>query len=192
MPATLTTTNDPRPRVAVLDPPALAGQATRIYVLATALAAAAFAALAIDIPASEFCRSLVHDGPGDFHKALQLFEAFAHGVGIAIIVAIIATLDGWKNAVRIAACAYGAGLANLLVKLSIGRSRPQVFWRMGEWPEQVSETFVGLVLFGDSSQAMSRGIQSFPSDMRRRRPHSPRRWRGIIRAAAGPSRSSRR
>lgn len=101
---------------------------------------------------------------GDLSRLLQFSEAFAHGMGVALILITVAALDprGWRVVPRLAACAYGGGLLADACKLFIARSRPKtiVDWSAG------AETFVGwLPAFQPEGlpTAWGHALQSFPS-----------------------------
>jgi membrane-associated phospholipid phosphatase len=138
----------------------------RLYALAAVLAIGAALALAVDLPLSRLFQALQHNGPGDLRKAVNLFEAFAHGLGVAVILIAVAVLDPAhrRSVPQLAACAYGAGVVNLVAKMIVGRSRPLTYWEH-ELPMHVQDTFVGWVprLLGPEGIALGHGIESFPS-----------------------------
>lgn len=138
----------------------------RLYALAALLAMGAALALMVDLPLARLFQELQTSGPGDLRKAVNLFEAFAHGIGVGIIVLAVAVLDpaGRRPALQIAACAYGAGVVNLVAKMVMGRSRPLTYWST-ELPMHVQDTFVGWLprLWGSEGLALGHGIESFPS-----------------------------
>jgi membrane-associated phospholipid phosphatase len=106
-------------------------------------------------------------GPGEIHKTLSMFEAFAHGAGIGVILLTIYLLDPLHRRFlpRIIACVGCAGFANFVLKLMVGRMRPQEIWKDG-LPNTVSETFVSFMpaLHAQSwHEVFHRGVQSFPS-----------------------------
>lgn len=101
---------------------------------------------------------------GDLSRLLQFSEAFAHGMGVALILITVAFLDprGWRVLPRLAACAYGSGLLADACKLFIARWRPKMIedWSAG------AETFVGwLPAFQAEGlpTAWGHALQSFPS-----------------------------
>jgi membrane-associated phospholipid phosphatase len=64
--------------------------------------------------------------PGDFSKAVNLAEAFAHGVGVFLILLGIGTMSPqcrWYLP-RLGALAYGSGGLTTLVKMFVIRERP--------------------------------------------------------------------
>jgi membrane-associated phospholipid phosphatase len=142
-----------------------APRAPRMLALAAVLAVTALVALAVDLPAARFFSHIHHMGPGDLRKSLALFEAFAHGIGVATILISVAVLDPlnrWQVP-RLALCSYGAGVVNIAVKLLVGRMRPQEFWP-DNFPDHVAATFTGFAPFlFQSASAFARGMQSFPS-----------------------------
>lgn len=129
------------------------------------LALAAGLALSVDMPVAR--RIERGDLPGDLTRLVRLSEAFAFGGTVAIILLVAATLDprGWRVLPRLAASAFGAGLAADLVKLLVARMRPAEANLAGA----VRETFLTwLPLWhGDSIERMQleygHGLQSFPS-----------------------------
>lgn len=135
-----------------------------LFRLAAMLALLATLALWIDLPVSAWFHAIDQHGPGDLRKGLDLFEAFAHGLGVAVILITVAVLDRRRRREvwRLGCCAYGAGVVNLLVKCSLARVRPQVFWA-SEMPERIGETFLGPTFWLSSEQLVGRSIQSFPS-----------------------------
>ncbi len=64
--------------------------------------------------------------PGDMRKAVELSEAFAHGVGVWLILWAIAILSPPRRwgLLRIATLAYGGGAVATLTKLFVIRARP--------------------------------------------------------------------
>jgi len=124
----------------------------RLVVVATALALL----LAIDLPVERMIagRRL----PGFFRDLLAAAEVFGNGFGVALVLITIATLDpGRLRPIgRLAACAFGGGLAADIVKLLIARDRPRA---VDLASAHLWETFTGLFPF---ASAGSNG-QSFPS-----------------------------
>ncbi|MEQ8787586.1 MAG: phosphatase PAP2 family protein [Pirellulaceae bacterium] len=138
-------------------------QSRQNYVLAAALAVAAFASLAIDIAAAQFVQRN-HTG-GVFREVANLLtqaEPFAHAAGVAVIMLVIYVLDPQRRAylLRVGVCAFGAGLAADVVKVAVIRSRPR------HMPDaaSVGDTFHGwFLLLRDFSMVTERALQSFPS-----------------------------
>jgi membrane-associated phospholipid phosphatase len=97
---------------------------SQLWTLAAVLGAVGVAALAIDVPVASWVRT--HELPSFFRKLCGLAEVFAHGVGIAALVAVIAVLDPWHRygIPRILAASLGAGLAANVFKLFVARLRP--------------------------------------------------------------------
>ena len=130
------------------------------YWLAIGCALAAACALAIDVPVAQFFRPSengAHSLPSDVRKLVSLAEVFAHGTGVASIVAALFVLDRNRRraVLRILVSAFGAGLAANGVKLFVARIRPHEFdFQGGVW-----ETFSGAATLGKVGAA----IQSFPS-----------------------------
>lgn len=112
--------------------------------------------LAIDLPVEYTLTSLRMRG--FFRDLLNVAEVFGNGFGVALVLVVITTLDPLRrNALpRLAACAFGAGMAADLIKLLVSRERPRVVDLLGT---QVWDTFGGLLpMFSGNSD-----LQSFPS-----------------------------
>ena len=122
--------------------PAGAGPVTRDgrSALRTRLAVALVLALLgcglffIDVPVAAWFRT--HRLPGDLGRLIDLSEAFAHGLAVAVLLGVTASLDpvlrragSWPAArfdlLRLAAAAYAGGLAVDLVKAVVTRVRPR-------------------------------------------------------------------
>jgi membrane-associated phospholipid phosphatase len=102
--------------------------------------------------------------PGDLRKAVELSEVFAHAIGVAFILSVVAVLDrrGWKNVARVAACAFVPGIVANFCKLLIGRQRPSV----ADLNDSVMSSFVRwlpAIRGGRVGEAFDHAIQSFPS-----------------------------
>ena len=102
--------------------------------------------------------------PGGVVKVVALSEAFAHGYGVALLLAVVWVLDinHRRYVLRLGCSAYVSGLVTNLVKISVGRTRPNV----SNLNAAVHETFVGWLpswTLGDWSRLFDRSIQSFPS-----------------------------
>jgi hypothetical protein len=100
----------------------------RLLICAALCAVLAALALSVDLPVWRAVRA--GDGsklPGDVRKLLQLSEAFAHGMGVALCLLTVCTLDlrGFRLAPRLALSAYGAGLLADFCKLQVARVRPK-------------------------------------------------------------------
>lgn len=102
--------------------------------------------------------------PGDLEKVILLAEVFAHGLGVAGILVLTATLDprGWRVVPRLATTAYLAGLAANLVKMIVIRRRPNQWESI---PEHFTATFEGFFapLSLPWDEAFEYATQSFPS-----------------------------
>ena len=100
---------------------------SQLWTCAAVLAGIGVAALAIDAPLARW----INTGhcPGFIIKLAALSEVFGHGMGVLLIVVTIAVLDPWHRYAipRIAAAALGSGLAANVLKLFLGRARPQHF-----------------------------------------------------------------
>jgi membrane-associated phospholipid phosphatase len=102
--------------------------------------------------------------PGDVRRALDVSEGFAHGFGVAVILLSVWVLDrgGRRQVVRIAACAFGAGLLADVGKALVARLRPIAPFEV----ERVWNTFIGwLPVFRPEAFADYERyhIRSFPS-----------------------------
>ncbi len=123
-------------------------RSSRLLVLAALFAIAAFAALLVDLPVAAVMLA-ESDGrslPGDVRKAVWLSEVFAHGFGVAMILATVVVLDPRNRRAiwRLVACAFLPGGINLIIKGAIGRGRPYFLQEQyGELPDRVGETFLG-------------------------------------------------
>lgn len=99
----------------------------QLWTTAAVLGAAGVASLAVDLPVARW----VQRGacPDWLEKLATLGETFGHGLGIVLIVLIIAVLDpGHRAAIpRILAASLGAGLAANVLKLLVARVRPHHF-----------------------------------------------------------------
>jgi membrane-associated phospholipid phosphatase len=138
--------------------------ARRLYLLAVVFVVAAVAALTVDLPVAQFWLKL--EPPGDahdkIHKVLELSEVFAHGFGIVLIGLTIFVLDkeNRRALFRVMACAFGSGMMANVIKLLVGRTRPNA----SELPGSVTQTFVGwLPVLLNTANWRDRSIQSFPS-----------------------------
>jgi membrane-associated phospholipid phosphatase len=95
--------------------------------------------------------------PGDLRQSIELFEVFGHGVGIAVLMAAVFTLDarGRSFIPRLAACPIVAGLLADGVKLLVARWRPYQF----DFAGSVWTTFHGVLPLGE----VGHELRSFPS-----------------------------
>lgn len=109
---------------------------------------------------------------GELGKLVDLSEAMAHGVPVAMILILIAVVDpdGRFRAARLAAGAYGAGLlANVGKSLLLARRRPGAALEAGV--ETVWDTFGNWIpLFRLARDDWRSPWQSFPSG------HSATAW----------------
>jgi membrane-associated phospholipid phosphatase len=97
---------------------------SHLWTLAAVLAALGVAALALDVPLAAWIRA--GNCPGFLRKICSLSEVFGHGLGVVLIVVVIAVLDPWHRYAipRILAASLGAGLCADVVKLLVARVRP--------------------------------------------------------------------
>lgn len=126
----------------------------------------ALSTLPIDVPFARFM--LNHRLAGDFYRLVNFAEVFAHGLGVAMICLVIFALDplNRRSLVRIASCAFGAGLAANALKLIVARQRPHAFLQQAVAATRgVGDTFLGLLPHASQQfpEPGSHTIQSFPS-----------------------------
>lgn len=97
---------------------------SQLWTLAAVLAGLGVAALALDVPLAAWIRG--GNAPDIVEKVCGLAEVFGHGLGVVLIVVVIAVLDPWHRygIPRILAAALGAGLSADVVKLFVARVRP--------------------------------------------------------------------
>ncbi len=105
---------------------------------------------------------------GDLRRLLNWCEAFAHGLGVALIALVVIILDPRRRACwpRILLTAYSAGLVASTLKVVVARSRPAAYFRELESLAHVPATFKGWfpVVTSETWQAgLDSSIQSFPS-----------------------------
>ena len=133
----------------------------RPYWLAAAFALSTCAALLVDVPLSRYAAT--HSLVGDLRKVLEVSEVFAHGLGVLLILITAAVLDPVRRPrlPRVAACAYGAGLAANILKHFIPRVRPHAF----DATADVWTTFLSWRVpdVGSIDVLGRSAIQSFPS-----------------------------
>lgn len=118
---------------------------------------AAISVFTLDGPAADFFSR--KELPGDLRKLVNWAEIFAHGTGVLVITALVAILDREQRRFvpRLLYFAFGAGLANNLVKLLVTRLRPTAFFDLPEH-EVAWHSFRGIPgILGAASH------QSFPS-----------------------------
>jgi membrane-associated phospholipid phosphatase len=133
------------------------------YFAAAALALAALAALACDVPIARWVLDQQrHELFAWLLESLGRFEPFAHSAGVATILLAVFLLDGSRRraVLRLAACAFGSGLLSNVIKLTVHR------WRPKEMPNAagVWETFNGWIPWLDDFKlAMEWSVKSFPS-----------------------------
>jgi membrane-associated phospholipid phosphatase len=139
----------------------------RLLATAALLACLGVAALAIDPAVAIWFRT--HRPPREIARLLNFSEAFAHGTGVAVMLAAVFALDptirprrgggGWSDFARMVAATYAGGLAANLIKATVARVRPRA--------ADLAELTSGLATFGDGVLAMadpgSSDIASFPS-----------------------------
>ncbi|MFM7107829.1 MAG: phosphatase PAP2 family protein [Planctomycetaceae bacterium] len=110
---------------------------TSLLAIAAACAVAGLLAFTIDLPVARWCARRPSPLPGDLLKLLNLAEVFAHGVGVAALVATLLVSDpalalplpgrpagARGNFLRLAGAAAVGGLLADLVKACVERVRP--------------------------------------------------------------------
>jgi membrane-associated phospholipid phosphatase len=119
------------------------------------LTLAGFAALPLDVAVG---RGLTAEQlPGELWRLIAFSEAFAHGLGVVVLLAIVAVLDPNRRRAlpRVAAMSLGAGLIANVLKMMLARTRPHGLQSdIGVW-----ETFAGWFPLLDAGRIG----QSFPS-----------------------------
>ena len=145
----------------MLNTPVKVTSTRRCYLWAVVLVVGALSAARIDLQLALLCRQ--RDLPGDLARVLTWSEAFAHGIGVALIGLVAIGLDESRRRywARTLCMAYGAGLVVNCVKLTVGRYRPHHFFELGLESPTVADTFAGWLPF--LTQGLNHGVQSFPS-----------------------------
>lgn len=73
------------------------------------------------------CRQVYHfPWPSELHDLIMMSEVFAHGLGVLVIICVVAALETQPKWIvhRLAWCAFGAGLTANVCKVLIPRLRP--------------------------------------------------------------------
>lgn len=141
----------------------------RLLAVAAALCCLGFAALAVDLPVAAWFRG--HQPPREIVRLLSFSEVFAHGTGVAVLLAAVLALDptlrprggsggrGWTDFARIVSATYAGGLAANLIKATVARVRPRA--------ADLADLPGALATFGDGALALaepgSADLASFPS-----------------------------
>jgi membrane-associated phospholipid phosphatase len=151
----------------------------RLLAVAAVLSCLGLASLAVDLPVATWLRShrprltAFKDFRGverEIVRLLNFSEAFAHGTGVAVLLAAVLALDptlrrgrsgnaGWSDFARMVAATYAGGLAANLIKATIARVRPRA--------ADLADLPSALATFGDGALALtdpgSSDLASFPS-----------------------------
>lgn len=100
---------------------------SQLWTCAAVLAGLGVAALAVDVPLAAWVQK--GNCPHFIEKLCILSETFGHGLGVVVLVLVLAVLDPWhRHAIpRILAAALGSGLLADMFKLLLARTRPQHF-----------------------------------------------------------------
>lgn len=128
------------------------------YLLAAAvLAIAAVAVSPFDVAIGVW--AYADQCPGELRRILDVAESFGNGWGVALILIAVCLLltERRIRVARMAAMAFGAGMAANLGKLLVARWRPRAF--TFEEADGVASTFTGFCQFLSGSS----DVQSFPS-----------------------------
>ncbi len=131
------------------------GPRSRFLVPASCLCLAVIS-LVIDLPVARFFAA--GNTPKILVDLLKNAETFGHSAGVTLIVLTVLCVDphGWQRAGNAALCALAGGLAANVVKLLIGRVRPQ---SLDLAAADLTGTFSGFFRFAAGGSAH----QSFPS-----------------------------
>lgn len=123
--------------------------------LPLALLAAAAAGLAIDCSLAQWFSHRHYSS--HLAELLDISEAFGHGLGVMMLVAVMYQLDvGRRRALpRVLCCSLGAGMAANGIKMLLARTRPRFY----DFEEGVVATFNGWFPLGNGGAPW----QSFPS-----------------------------
>lgn len=151
-------------------PSALPGDSlSPVALAALALAIIGAAALPIDLSIARIAQAweegqLKFIGSSELKKLIELSEAFAHGTGVAIILAAVLILDRYRKRClpRLAALAFGAGIFADILKLTMARVRPRAFDFSSD-SSSIWNTFTGSMRPIDPGSFDYSSIQSFPS-----------------------------
>jgi membrane-associated phospholipid phosphatase len=133
----------------------------RLYTTAAVLAVAAVLAFGLDLSVLYAMRAEML--PGDLRKLINLAEVFGHGLGVIAIIVAFCVLDPTRRrgALRLLACAIGAGLVTNLVKILVGRTRPRDHQFQTVW--ETFDTWCPAISNRDWSLLTESELQSFPS-----------------------------
>jgi hypothetical protein len=133
----------------------------RVYVIGALLAVGAVMAFQFDLAVLEFMRQ--GRIRGDLRRVIVYSEVFAHGLGVAAILATVVVLDPRRvgSIPRLLACAFGPGLAVNLIKLMVGRLRPRKLEFVSVWDS--FQGWMPALREGNLRTALDSSIQSFPS-----------------------------
>jgi len=98
-----------------------------LWTCAAVLGGAGVAAMAVDVPLAAWADR--GSCPSVIEKLCDLSEMFAHGLGVAMILVLVAVLDPPRRFAlpRIAAASLGSGVLADLFKLFVARVRPHHF-----------------------------------------------------------------
>lgn len=73
------------------------------------------------------CRELYHfPWPSEVHQLIMFGEIFGHGMGVLVLIGVVAVLDTHPRVLvpRLALCAFGSGLVANILKMLLPRMRP--------------------------------------------------------------------
>lgn len=128
----------------------------RRFAVPLTFALLAASCLIIDMPVARFC--VARHTPRFLVDLLKNAETFGHSAGVTLIVLTVFFLDsdGKRRAITAALSAVAGGMAANVLKLCVGRFRPQ---SLDLQTADLSATFIGLFPLGIGGS----GQQSFPS-----------------------------
>jgi membrane-associated phospholipid phosphatase len=103
--------------------------ARKLYLLALLWALAVPVAFAVDVPLADYCRRHQHDSGWKKHfaKLCSVSEVYAHGFGVAAILATAFVLDPAqrRRLPRMIACTVCGGVSANVLKFAVVRWRPR-------------------------------------------------------------------
>ena len=121
-------------------------------------------AIPFDISIAQFFRA--KRLPGELRTLVSFAEVFAHGLGVAAVLAVIFVgMEQRRRILRVIMCAAVPGIIASFAKVIVGRQRPN---SLKDLPDHVSESFVGFFPAftqhaGEVGKLFDRAVQSFPS-----------------------------
>lgn len=121
------------------------------------LVAAVCCVVTLDVPIAGYFSA--HPLPGSVVELHNVAEVFGHGIGVILVIVVLAALDPLRCWIipRLAFAAWGGGLAANLLKVCVTRLRPHAFDTAGVATSWSS--------FAGATEGIAEGsvLQSFPS-----------------------------